>query len=108
MLSLSFIINGNLTMSKDFLNKLHKDLVSQGYSKNKAQTKEIFETLINNMRFSIENGHRLEIRNFGIFTTKIVKRRNLADPDGPLLNIWSIYFSANKAMKKGLRENAES
>lgn len=94
-------------MSDRLIEAIHRDLVSQGLKINKGDTKKIFRTVIDNIRNTIINGIPLSIYGFGSFTTKLVKRRTMNDPENPFKEVWSIYFSASKIMKEDLRRNAE-
>ena len=91
-------------MDKEELTKrVYEDLKSSKLKITKAEVSDIVTTVLNNMRNQIAVGGRVDIKSFGSFYSKLVKRRNISD--NTFIKKWTIYFRPHKSLKEELNNN---
>lgn len=91
-------------MKKDLVEEVHKELKEKGYTVNKKQSLEIFDMVTNTITSNISKGKTVELSGFGIFSSKLVKRRNIKTNEA--IERWGVYFKCSKIIKNKLNGKA--
>lgn len=84
----------------EFIEKLYPDLKSAGIVTSKADAKTATDIVLDNLIDVLAKGMPITIIGLGTFETKLVKRRNIADPTQPMIKNWELKFTTSKILKK--------
>lgn len=93
-------------MNQNELTKIiHADLKSARLSTSFPDSKKIVDMVLDNLRNEISKGKIITLCEFGTFSTKVVSRRNIANPEGDRINNWEIKFKTAVKLKRKINDN---
>lgn len=90
---------------KEFSKLVHQDLVSLGISTDAVKSNKMVRVVFDNIIHVLSRGQPLEIQGLGVFTSLLVKRRDMSDQENnAFLKKWEIRFKTAGTLKKKLND----
>ena len=89
--------------SKDLIDELHIIFKKSKVSEKKADTKEIFDTVIDVIKSNLVAGKTISIQEFGVFESKPRSCQSPQDNKTKMIR-WVLYFRTSLSLKKKFNE----